>query len=1163
MSPKQRRSTTARRPNSTRRQFLQMEPLEDRAVLTGNVFASAAGGYLTLIGDAGDNQVEITRVGTSSVSVTSLDGTTNINGSASTKTFTNVTNGIIAVTGSGDDVLELSGSSTDILRLYGNTSINTGEGNDIVRFTNFSSWGSLAVLTGGGDDQIYSQLDAEALDITLGGLRVGGPAVINAGAGNDLISLRNSTFQSNALIDGSLGNDTIDLRATSFQRITSIYGGLGVDSLNSVANTFRYNPFIFQLETQTSVSGPSASNDTATVAENGTVSISVLDNDTATSGTINTGSVALVAQPLHGTATVNQDGTITYANNGAEFATDTFTYTVLDSSNNISNVATVLVTVTPVNDLPVAVNDTLTVNEGAAATLNLATNDTDAEGQLNRNSIIIVTQPANGSVTVGTNGNVTYTSNGNEVTSDSFTYTIADSSGGVSAVGTVNVVVNPLNDAPTIGTIGNVSTNEDTATGAIAVIVNDAETAAASLNVTATSSNTTLVPNASIVVGGSGSNRTVTITPAANASGTSTITVKVTDAANVTTTQTFVLTVNAVNDAPTITAVADTTVNEDTATSTIAFTIGDQETAATGLTVTATSSDPTVVANTGIAISGTGANRTVTVTPVANAAGSSTITLNVSDGTTTTQETFLITVNPVNDLPTITAIADTTVAAGTTIAPIAITIGDVETAATALMITGSSSNDAVIPYSGVQITGTGAARTVVLTPVANATGTTTITVHVADANGGFVDETFNVTINAAPTISAIADTTINEDANTGALAFTVGDTETAAGNLTLSATSSNTALVPVANVTFGGSGASRTVLVTPVANASGSTTINVTVTDANGLTSAEQFVVNVTEVNDLPTLSTIANVNVNEDAAIAPITVNVGDVETPLSNLTVTATSNNQALIANSGINVTTTGGVRTITLTQVANASGTATINVQVADANSGITTQTFNVNVAAVNDIPVAGNASATVLEGGSVLIDLGAVSSDVEGQLNLTSGITITQQPTRGMLTLNGDGTVTYTHNDSETTSDSFKYTIKDAQGAASAQATVNLTVTPVNDAPTANPDTAALNFVANSHTAVSVSGNVLSNDTDVDTNVALLSVAGTTAGDTGTTIQMSYGTFTIAASGAWTYTIDPAALDQIMAGTDLPELIGYEVSDGTDSGFGLLSLNIHVI
>lgn len=94
-------------------------------------------------------------------------------------------------------------------------------------------------------------------------------------------------------------------------------------------------------------------------------------------------------------------------------------------------------------------------------------------------------------------------------------------------------------------------------------------------------------------------------------------------------------------------------------------------------------------------------------------------------------------------------------------------------------------------------------------------------------------------------------------------------------------------------------------------------------------------------------------------------------------------------------------------------------------------------------------------------------------------------------------------------------------------------------------------------------VSVSGNVSSNDTDVDTNVALLSVAGTTAGDTGTTIQMMYGTFTIAANGAWIYTIDPAAFDQIMAGTDLPELIGYEVSDGMDSGFGLLSLNIRVI
>ena len=74
---------------------------------------------------------------------------------------------------------------------------------------------------------------------------------------------------------------------------------------------------------------------------------------------------------------------------------------------------------------------------------------------------------------------------------------------------------------------------------------------------TASSSNTTLVPTANIVFGGTGANRTVTITPAANQTGTATITLTVTDGTAATATDTFVLTVTAVNDLPTISDVAE------------------------------------------------------------------------------------------------------------------------------------------------------------------------------------------------------------------------------------------------------------------------------------------------------------------------------------------------------------------------------------------------------------------------------------------------------------------------------------------------------------------------------------------------------------------------------------------------------------------------------
>ncbi len=91
-------------------------------------------------------------------------------------------------------------------------------------------------------------------------------------------------------------------------------------------------------------------------------------------------------------------------------------------------------------------------------------------------------------------------------------------------------------------------------------------------SVTATSSNTTLVPNnlANLAVSGSGSARTLTINPVANLSGTSIISVVVTGNSGDTMTDTFGLTVNAVNDAPSFTKGADQTVNEDAGAQTVA-----------------------------------------------------------------------------------------------------------------------------------------------------------------------------------------------------------------------------------------------------------------------------------------------------------------------------------------------------------------------------------------------------------------------------------------------------------------------------------------------------------------------------------------------------------------------------------------------------------------
>ena len=199
------------------------------------------------------------------------------------------------------------------------------------------------------------------------------------------------------------------------------------------------------------------------------------------------------------------------------------------------------------------------------------------------------------------------------------------------------------NTPPTISAVAGVEIDEDSATGAILFTVGDAETNAASLSVAASSSNHPLVPGAGIVLGGSGAERTVNITPSANTSGSATISLVVSDGVY-SSVSTFVLLVAGSNDSPTITPVANQTLALNSSTPALPFGVGDTETAATALTVSVSSSNPALVPPGGVVIHGGGVARTVVVTPGANQAGTATVTLGVNDGATTTTTSFLVTV---------------------------------------------------------------------------------------------------------------------------------------------------------------------------------------------------------------------------------------------------------------------------------------------------------------------------------------------------------------------------------------------------------------------------------------------------------------------------------------------------------------------------------------
>ena len=262
------------------------------------------------------------------------------------------------------------------------------------------------------------------------------------------------------------------------------------------------------------------------------------------------------------------------------------------------------------------------------------------------------------------------------------------------------------------------------------------------------------------------------------------------------------------------------------------------------LTVTATSSNQQLLPDGNIGIGGAGGDRTVTLTPISNVLGDATVTVTVTDteGAFST-ETFLLTVSG-NTPPTVSSIDGQSIPENTATAAIPFVIGDAESDVDSLIVSVASSDTTLVPQGNLLLGGSGADRTVIATPALNQTGDATITITVADPEGLTATSSFTLIVaagNAPPTISAIEDQQIIENTSTGEIEFTIGDAETPAGQLTLTAVSSDPNLVPDGNIRFTGTGATRQVSVTPAPDQTGAAVIVVTVADENGATASESF----------------------------------------------------------------------------------------------------------------------------------------------------------------------------------------------------------------------------------------------------------------------------------------------------------------------------------
>src|SRR5207237_2940269 len=243
--------------------------------------------------------------------------------------------------------------------------------------------------------------------------------------------------------------------------------------------------------------------------------------------------------------------------------------------------------------------------------------------------------------------------------------------------------------------------------------------------------------------------------------------------------------------------------------------------------VTPLSSNQTLVASSNIVVSGFGTNRSLTITTAAHQNGTVAIRLTVSDGVTNAGTWFNLTVNAVNDPPTLDRIADINAAAPTgngtfsqTINLTGISSGATNESQT-LTVTASSSNTAMIPTTLVTYNSPNPTGTLQITSAKGVSGSAVISVSVRDGQATNTQR-FLVNLgpsgNSAPTISSITNRTVNEDTIVGPISFTIGDSGTPASLLTLGAASSNPSLLPTNNIVFGGSASNRTVTLTPLPN---------------------------------------------------------------------------------------------------------------------------------------------------------------------------------------------------------------------------------------------------------------------------------------------------------------------------------------------------------
>lgn len=347
-----------------------------------------------------------------------------------------------------------------------------------------------------------------------------------------------------------------------------------------------------------------------------------------------------VAQnPQKGVASVNPDSTVSYTPFKDATGTDTFTFIANDGELS-SAPASVTVTITPLNDLPVALNGNLNTNEDVAVNGKLVATDVDGDAL----TYEIITMPTKGTVNnlVAATGTYTFQPTANAIGADSFTFRARDAIGN-SNTATVTINLNNVNDIPVALDL-NIQTNEDVQV-AVKLMATDADNDKLSFRITTP-------PVKGTIQFFDAATGSLSFVPNQNANGADSFKYVASDGMADSIIKTVTLNITPANDAPVTQPVAIQT-NEDTF-------IDGNATASDVDGDTLTYSIVTAPLHGTVQFT---SGRTFRYTPALNYSGADVFSYRVSDGVITSNTSNVsITINAVNDAPVANNISISTTA---------------------------------------------------------------------------------------------------------------------------------------------------------------------------------------------------------------------------------------------------------------------------------------------------------------------------------------------------------------------------------------------------------------------------------------------------------------------------------------------------------------------